>query len=102
MALPQTGYLSANTTGLIISGKPSGRSSLPTTFAVWGGGGSNFGGGTIKLQAGFVDSNGVTQWQDIPNTSFTAAGMVNLAMKANFFQIVLSGATTPTIGWWFG
>lgn len=98
MALPQTGYLTADTTGLIISGKPSPRSSLPSTFATFG----TFGGGTIKLQAGFVDSNNVTQWQDIPDTSMTAAGVVNIAMKANFFRIVLSGSGGANLGWWFG
>lgn len=98
MALPQTGYLTANNTGLNIAGKPSGRSSLPSTFAAWG----TFGSGTIKLQAGFVDANNVTQWQDIPNTSFTTAGMVNISMKANYFRVVLSGATSPNLGWWFG
>ena len=98
MALPQTAYLTADTTGLQISGKPSGRSSLPATFAVFG----TFGGGTIKLQAGFVDSLGVTQWMDIPDTSFTAAGAVNVAMKANYFRIVLSGSSGANLGWWFG
>jgi len=49
-----------------------------------------------------VDSNNVTQWMDIPDASFTAAGAVNIAMKANFFRIVLSGSTAPTLGWWFG
>lgn len=101
MALPQTSYLTANTpaNGLQISGKPSGRSSLPSTFAVWG----TFGGGTIKMQAGFVDSAGVTQWQDIAGASFTAPNQaVNIAMKANYYRLVLTGATSPNLGWWFG
>jgi hypothetical protein len=98
MALPQTGYFTANNPGLIISGVPSGRSSLPSTFAVWG----TFGGGTIAMQAGFVDNLGVTQWQAIPNASFTAAGAINIAMRANYFRLVLTGATAPNLGWWFG
>jgi hypothetical protein len=98
MALPQTGNLTADTTGLIIQGKPSGRSSLPSTFAAFG----TFGSGTIKLQAGFVNSQGVTTWLDIPNASFTANGAVNIAMKANFFRVVLSGSSGASIDWWFG
>jgi hypothetical protein len=99
MALPQTGFLTANNTGLVISGKPSGRSSLPSTFAVFG----TFGGGTIHMQAGFVDAAGITRWQDIPNTTFTAPDQaVNIAMKANYFRLVLAGATAPNLGWWFG
>jgi hypothetical protein len=99
MALPQTGLLTANTTGLIISGKPSGRSSLPSTFAVFG----TFGGGTIHMEAGYVDTAGVTHWQAIPGASFTAPDQaVNIAMKANTFRLVLAGATNPSLGWWFG
>ena len=97
MALPQTAYLTADG-NYNISGKPSGRSSLPCTFATWG----TFGSGTIKMQAGFVDSLGVTNWQDIPDTSFTAAGAVNIAMKANYFRVVLSGSSAANLGYWFG
>lgn len=97
MALPATGYLTANNAGLVIPGVPSGRSSLPTTFAAFG----TFGGGSLQLQAGFMDANNVMQWINV-GAAVTATGAVNVAMRANQFRLVLTGATTPNLGWWFG
>ena len=99
MALHATGTITANGS-VIIPGTPSGRSSLPTTFAILPS--STMGGGTAQLQAGFVNAAGTTEWINV-GAAFSAAGQaVNVAMRANYFQIVTAGATTPSIKWWFG
>jgi len=95
-----TGYLTANNAGLLLPSVPAGTTTVfPGTFAVWG---SSFGGGTIKLQAGFVDTAGTTNWVDTPNASFTAAGAVSVSVRCDKMQIVLSGAASPNIGYWLG
>jgi len=61
----QQAGLTANNAGLLLPSVPAGTTTVfPGTFAVWG---SSFGGGTIKLQAGFVDTAGTTNWVDTPN-----------------------------------
>lgn len=101
MALPQTGNITANG-NFEIDGMPSGQGNLPNFFAIWGGGGSNFGAGTFKLQAGYLygPPNAIlTQWIDVPSGSFTAAGQVNVAVRADKFRVNVAGATSPNV--WF-
>ena len=89
----------ANNAGLSVPSVPSGYvTSFPGTFAAWG----TFGSGTIKLQAGYVDGAGTVNWIDITNASFTAAGAVSVSLRCDKMQIVLSGATSPNIGYWLG
>jgi len=103
MALPATGTIlgaGGATQNIIIPGTPSGRSSLPTTFAVLPS--STMGGASIQLQAGFVNAAGVTEWMAV-GAAFTAAGAVNVAMRANYFRLNATGVTGPTaVNWWFG
>jgi len=55
------------------------------SLAVFGGGGNNFGSGTVTLQASF---DGGTTFIDVPDSSgtaitFTANGMTNFEIYAN-------------------
>jgi len=99
MALPATGTITGNGS-IVIPGTPTGRSSLPTTFAILGTG--TMGGGTVQLQAGFVDDTGTTQWINVGAAIAALSSAVNVAMRANYFRLTTAGATTPTIKWWFG
>lgn len=97
MALPRNGVLTADGE-VIIEQNISGRNVLPGTFAAWG----TFGSGTVKVQAGFVGSDGVTNWIDITGASLSAAGYKTWQIKANYLKIVLTGSSSPSIKWWLG
>jgi len=58
-----------------------------------------FGTGTVKLQA----SPDAETWFDVDTpaaVSFTAAGYKNFEIKAGYFRLNLSGATSPNIDYW--
>jgi hypothetical protein len=57
-----------------------------------------WGSGTLKLQAGYVMS-GVTEYFDVTDASMTADGAFSVAVNADAFRLVLSGATAPSIKW---
>lgn len=100
MALPYTFNVSGTNDGNTdVSGKLSGRNTLPGTFAVIG----TFGGATVKLQAGFVNAAGVTNWIDVPEASFTSDGVVNFAFKSNYLRVnVASSSGTTDVDIWVG
>lgn len=99
MPLPTGGNLTANNTGLIISGRPSGKLNFNPVLAAWG----TWGGGTLKMQAGFYAPDNVTvQWLDITGVSLTANGYIAVPIRAPIYQLVFSGATAPNINWAFG
>lgn len=99
MTMPVTGNLTANNTGLIIDGRPSGKLNLNPVFAAWG----TFGGGTIKLQAGFYAPDNVTiTWMDITGVTLAANGYVSVPVRTPAYRIVLSGATAPNLNYHFG
>jgi hypothetical protein len=63
----------------------------------------NIGTASLQLQAGFADANNVMQWIPV-GAAVAAVGAVNVAMRANAFRIVITGApgAAPGVGWWFG
>lgn len=89
--------------------KPA-RKEMPNraTVYVFGGGGNNFGSGTVTLQA---SPDGGTTYIDIPDQSgvaitFTVNGMINFELYANAnpiaaervkIRLALSGSTAPTV-----
>lgn len=78
------------------------------TLYVFGGGGNNFGSGTVTLQA---SPDGGTTFIDVPDQAgasitFTANGMTNFELYANGdpvagerveIRLALAGSTSPTI-----
>lgn len=56
-----------------------------------------FGGGTLKVQAGFTDSTGAVQWIDIAGATLAAPGMISFAVACDRMKLVLSGATAPNL-----
>lgn len=78
------------------------------TVAVFGGGGNNFGSGTVTLQASF---DGGTTFIDVPDQAgtaitFTANGMTNFELYADSdpiaggrteIRLALAGSTAPTL-----
>lgn len=78
------------------------------TVYVFGGGGNNFGSGTVTLK---VSPDGGTTFIDIPDAAgtsitFTANGMTNFELYANgdilsagrvIIRLALAGSTAPTI-----
>lgn len=92
-----------------ISWKPA-RKETPNRATVWvfGGGGNNFGGGTVTLQA---SPNGGTTYMDVLDQGGTAItfntnSMINFELYGNGnigtsstvkIRLVLAGSTSPTI-----
>lgn len=61
-----------------------------TTFIVDG---TDFGGGTVKLQ---VKAFGLGGYQDVADTLFTANGHINVTLGAGVtVRAILTGATSP-------
>lgn len=99
MGLPFTGNLLADNAGILVDGRPSGKLNLNPVFAAWG----TWGGGTIKLQAGFYAPDNVTlTWIDITGVSLTANGYVVVPIRAPAYRVVLSGSTNPNLNYHFG
>jgi|SRR6516165_660839 hypothetical protein len=94
-----TGYLTANNAGLVLPSVPNGHvSSFPATLGAWG----TFESGALKVQLGFTDNAGVLNWVDVTGVSLTAAGAVTFSARCDQMRLVLSGATSPNIGYWIG
>ena len=94
-----TGYLTANNAGLVLPSVPNGNTTAwLATLGAWG----TFGSGTLKLQAGFADNAGALNWIDVTGASLTAAGSANFSVRCDQLRLVLSGATSPNIGYWLG
>ena len=93
------GTLTANGT-VNVTPPSGGKQSFPGTFAAWG----TFGGGTIAVTAGFYghENPPVLHLSPIASGSLTAAGAVNIALRCDVLQIALTGATSPSIGYWIG
>lgn len=99
MGLPSTGNLLANNTGLLLTDRPTGKNNMNPVLAAFG----TWGGGTLKMQAGFYQPDGVTiNWADITGVSLTANGYVAVPIRAPVHRLVLSGATSPNLNWHFG
>lgn len=56
----------------------------------------DFGGGTLKYQASFND----TDYVDVPYTTITADAIYNISTGTPHGKFVLTGATNPNIKLW--
>lgn len=92
--MPDRGRLTTNTT--TDAGAAQGGSAGVPYVTLFGSG--TWGGGTLKLQAGF-DSQGGMLWVDVPEASLTANGCVTVAISAMDLRVSLAGATAPSLDW---
>lgn len=56
-----------------------------------------WGGGTVVVEC---SPDGGTTWVAIPDKYYTSNAVVNLEGRWTNLRLTLSGATSPTLGWW--
>lgn len=58
-----------------------------------------WGGGTLKVEAGFYGQADALLWVDVTDSFLTADGCVTFAINAHALRVTLSGSTAPSLDW---
>lgn len=91
-ALAASGTLAADGTSVISVPGYASNGNMNTLYLS-----GTFGGGTVTLEGS--PDNGTT-WIAIPNYSWTAATIANLAFRWSVLRIRIAGSTSPSLNWW--